>query len=439
MQQLYINNKGKAIFTISSLATNLFCISQFANICMATSWALETVLYAFIAIIACVAISRRRIPVHGYFAFQLILLLYFLAMIIAGLSTAGSISLAALISLVKNFVSDYAIFIFVVASASYTRKMKGYIGSAIVALSVLMIYNVNLTNITRIDTSTVHVMPLGLDIRGPVATSLGYISSMLFYLLMMEKDTFTHKWLWYVSMGFCGVVTLISGTRKVLLIIVIAVIMIPMLNTEINAAKANKILKVLFICVAVSIAIYFLLMKIPTLYEVLGRRLESAINMLMYEGSVEDRSMVIRYGLRDMAYEAITEKPVFGWGLNSFRYTINNTYKAKDANTFYYSHSNYTEMLVNGGIIAFLLYYLKYAWLLKGLYRIKKSQLASNNQRFHAKCYILLIFLVVVLDYWQITYSFPNLTMPCIMITAYVSMPEQNRVICQGKKSARRW
>ena len=118
--------------------------------------------------------------------------------------------------------------------------------------------------------------------------------------------------------------------------------------------SSHSINKMIIIMIFVFVVLYLgfrLLMSIPVFYNTIGFRIESLFDVLSngvkkknYYNSSEARYLLIEYGL-----EMFKEKPIFGTGLDSYRLLT--------PLSGYYAHNNFIELLVDGGIVGFGLYY----------------------------------------------------------------------------------
>lgn len=124
------------------------------------------------------------------------------------------------------------------------------------------------------------------------------------------------------------------------------------------------VVKVTLIFTVIVIALWIAIMKIPFLYESIGIRMEGLIETFSGEGG--DYSSRIREDLRQAAMDEWSKAPLFGYGLDSFKY-----YARDNLGHFYYSHCNYTELLYSGGIIYFVLYYAMFAKIFLNVFRKK--------------------------------------------------------------------
>jgi len=102
-------------------------------------------------------------------------------------------------------------------------------------------------------------------------------------------------------------------------------------------------------------------------------RLDILLNLVQGSGVV-DNSSLQRFHLIEIGWEKIRERPIFGHGINSFRYYYE-----------FYAHNNFIELLFGVGIIGFMIYYSIHVSIFRTLLR------NSNNNLF------LIAFLLILL------------------------------------------
>lgn len=101
-----------------------------------------------------------------------------------------------------------------------------------------------------------------------------------------------------------------------------------------------------------------------------------------------------------MGLEWFVKKPWFGYGLDGFRAMYANVYGVSQ--TAYYAHNNFIELLVDLGLVGFVLYYLLYVFIfIKGLKALKSKTKSS-------KFFFALFIALVVSEYARITYYVPQ-------------------------------
>ena len=119
---------------------------------------------------------------------------------------------------------------------------------------------------------------------------------------------------------------------------------------------AQDILKTIRIIAVASTMLFAIVtasFNIPTLYNVVGHRIETILSDKTNDGSYMERSEMKKIGL-----ELWTKRPSIGWGIHGF------AYKYKYINKIFYSHCDYVELLSCLGIIGTFLFYYPYAKIL---------------------------------------------------------------------------
>lgn len=174
-----------------------------------------------------------------------------------------------------------------------------------------------------------------------ITTSYIYLFS-----LYAAKEKKGKPWMAYLIVVLSLILSLITGSRKALLNLVLFTCMVMLFSKyDKNVIKnLGRILLVLAIAVVATV----LTLKIDFLYNIIGRRLVSLF--AYFSGDVaEDLSALRRDYMKDDAIALFLSHPIKGIGLNNFKYV---------ARYGTYAHSNYYELLCCLGIIGTLLYYI---------------------------------------------------------------------------------
>lgn len=157
-------------------------------------------------------------------------------------------------------------------------------------------------------------------------------------------------------------VILMTGSRKALFLLVLPILLYYMLAAE----KSNALHKLTVVATAL-LLIYSVIMTIEPVYNVLGVRVERLVES--FGGDAEDGSISSRRVLRDMGMRWFIERPILGYGMNTFEPMC-----GQATGQYWYSHNNFVEILVGTGIVGFITYYTLYLWLfLKSLKRRYKN------------------------------------------------------------------
>lgn len=218
------------------------------------------------------------------------------------------------------------------------------------------------------------------------SNSIGMIASYASLSSIYLAKKFGKKYYYIFIIPF-SLITLFSGSRKGFLIFAIGIILLLLFYS-------NNIRR--FLTTALSISIFFVFIykvvfDLPTLYNVIGKRLESLLNFIMGNTHLIDASMRTRKAMIDEAIMLIKEKPIMGYGHENFRLlSMFDTY----------SHNNYTEILVSTGIIGLCIYYSLPMFILV-LSIIKRIKLKDNEYNL----IIIYLLIILIMDIGIVSYS----------------------------------
>ncbi len=169
--------------------------------------------------------------------------------------------------------------------------------------------------------------------------------------LFIKKRTILYKILLYSCIVIFTIMLLLTGSRKALLFAVIGTILLLML-----AYQKEQILKRIILWFAIAgavVGLVYLLRSVPifgTIYKRFELLFETFFGETVYKPD-RVRERMVATGIEDFL-----DIPLFGKGAGR-SYTLFRTY----------SHNNFVELLMNYGVIGFLLYYIPYIALLAQL------------------------------------------------------------------------
>ncbi len=222
-----------------------------------------------------------------------------------------------------------------------------------VALYILFTMDLSQIGEDRIGVDTLNEYWNANDIGMKMCVGLG------FSLYFAIKNKSKWKRLFY---GVCTtlfiILGLFTGSRKALLMIMFLVVLVFWLK-----AKRHRFL-VLLSALAAAIGLYFLTINIESLYNVLGYRMEQMIEGL-FKGETEDGSFNHRQTMIELGWKWFCDKPLLGYGLSNFRILHKGTFGFET-----YSHNNFIEILVSGGVVGFAIYYSIYVYIFVKLWRL---------------------------------------------------------------------
>lgn len=191
-------------------------------------------------------------------------------------------------------------------------------------------------------------------------------------------------------------ITLCTGSRKALIIIVGTLLLFVIIYNGDHKRWRN-----IFFTMLVLFAVVCLILVNDDLYTLIGARMIRMFQELLGYKTTEN-SMSLRKEMIFNGLKWFSEKPILGYGLDGFAelYGQSTGWKV-------YSHCNFIEILVGGGIIGFLLYYFIYFYIIEKLRReiIRYQDLA--------KTYFFSIILILF---------FNNTALVCYSDVIYISM-----------------
>lgn len=184
----------------------------------------------------------------------------------------------------------------------------------------------------------------------------------------------------------------LSGGRKSLVIPIVFSYLLLCLKTDSKGRR--KIIKYTLVIAAIVLIIWNLITKIELFYNIIGYRMLFLLNGFTGKGFI-GASANIRATMRETAIEGWLRSPIWGHGFDSYKY-----YGEIVVGKFAYSHCNYTELLYNGGVILFLVYYYIHFTTIYKSVKYKKS-IPLQYRAFS----IAMIISLLVYDYGCVTYA----------------------------------
>lgn len=315
--------------------------------------------------------KKKRIAISYYFIISIIFILYNYLNAKTGFSINPNTSLKMINTLVTNFFILFIAFNYFVLRNDTKKVLSIIINatllfSAIVALrSLPYIFNKRLGSALGINANTLAIIS-------------GFALILAYY-----RYTLTKKKLDLVIIIYMLLIVLLTGSRKGLFVSILGPILLLLLQFK------RRRIKYLIIGAIITSTILILIMYIPALYSIIGFRIEAIINYILND-STEEASLRTRMSFVKLGWQYFKKEPWRGIGIDTFRH-LPGSYKT-------YSHNNFIEILVSGGIIGFTLYYLNYLIvLLKGLYVSRKCSGLSSL------C-LSLVIMILFLDYGMVSY-----------------------------------
>jgi len=187
-----------------------------------------------------------------------------------------------------------------------------------------------------------------------------------------------------------------------------AIILAPILLLSTISFKEVKLKNIVisFLTVAVLIKIFFTYMDFNYLNSVLDifeKRFAGLFHIL--EGGRGDASSGERAYLIKEGFNIFMDNPVFGTGLNTFRVFLGK-----------YAHNNYLELLVDVGMIGFVLFYAIYGIVFLEIKKMNKSKLRRYM--------LIMVIILLLMDLATVSY-FNKLILLVLLYIYFVAKNNQ--------------
>lgn len=196
------------------------------------------------------------------------------------------------------------------------------------------------------------------------------------FLYFMYMYFYGKRFVYLIIAAIVFVITFLLGARKSIITLVIGMIM---MLFKLNATSRVKLLTLSVIFIVL------LIIYIPPEY--LSFVSERLAQLNFFENKVEDldKSDTIRALLLERGFVYWLQSPFIGNGYYNFSQLL-----LKDCGFAWYSHNNFLEALVGGGVVGFILYYRLYFNILKDCLKRKL--------KFDIIYYIFIVMVVLLFN-----------------------------------------
>ncbi len=184
------------------------------------------------------------------------------------------------------------------------------------------------------------------DIVGYNSNYTAVYCVMALLIMLNETKELSHSWFAFPLLALYGVIVLMTGSKKGILG-VLSGVSIYLFFTN----RGIKKIKALMIITCLAVVSVYAVMTIPSLYAVLGVRIEQMMDT--FQGNVNGNSTIERMLLIEQGIDIWKANPILGVGLVNFTF-----FQTVYPDTVgHYAHCNYVELLVDLGIIGTAIYY----------------------------------------------------------------------------------
>lgn len=216
----------------------------------------------------------------------------------------------------------------------------------IIKCFVFSAFILGLRMVLTIPLSLLLIQRLQIDYFGISANLIGAILSyaILFTIYIYYKSSQAlEKFVFLVIGIFLFVTSLLTGSRKVIIVILTGISIYYLLKS----VKWLHIIKNIFIVFNLTVILVYILIKNDLLYQIIGYRIESLLGFIINDSG--DNSLYTRNYLITIAKGLFEMSPFIGIGFGNFSVI---------SGTGLVAHNNYWELLCNLGLLGFLLYYI---------------------------------------------------------------------------------
>lgn len=343
----------------------------------------------------------RLLRLSPYLATSGLFLLYFLIHTCLGLTTNVRYSREYLVALTINLAALMCILCIVDSRAKIEAVLKTLIFAALaIWIYALIIDRSHLFSGSMGAKGATIPKPIfgGRYNHNNLPMFAGYAVLFLTYFRLKGRPV-PGTYFLYVFFLAC---VLMTGARKALMFTLIGLLAYPLLFSKKTEPYSNKTAKLLALVFCAAVAVYLLMFN-EWLYEMIGKRFAGAVSGLLggdfTESSARSRSRMITTALN-----AIREHFLLGIGLNNFR-TLEGSYNT-------WSHNNFLEIMVSGGILPLLIYYSFPVYAFLKLRKVKRDPMAGMF-------FTYLIYLVIH-DLLTITYTARNVGLMLGLTAAFL-------------------
>lgn len=238
------------------------------------------------------------------------------------------------------------------------------------------------------------------------ANTLAFVCSfgMIFSFIIIKIKKNRMIFLYSILMCLNAFFAILTASKKVYIYIGVffAVYFIVKSRTPI------KMIRNFLICVFSALVLAFILIKVEVLYELVGNRIITMLSGLM--GGETDGSTSFRLSLIQWGIEWFKAKPLFGNGIDCYKYLLGSNYSNLwTGSAGVYAHNNYIELLVDIGLIGTCIYYYLYMIIvIKSIRRMKdRDELARSS--------LAIIISLIITEFSQVSYFNPFLQLVLVL------------------------
>lgn len=190
---------------------------------------------------------------------------------------------------------------------------------------------------------------------------------------------------WNLFIVMSIVIIAVSMSRKAFVFLVVGIIMMLLLSNKDIAKRKGGFVKLLLVLLLVAAVVYYVASM--SMFSALFMRMEGFLSFL--RGGEGDNSTMVRSQIVKTGMVYFKAHPLLGIGMDNARFTNPGRI---------YLHNNYAELLTDGGIVGFIIYYSIYIYSGVMLFKNRK-----NKDREFSIVLVILV-LTLMMDYGMVSY-----------------------------------
>lgn len=208
------------------------------------------------------------------------------------------------------------------------------------------------------------------------------------YIIIKTKRIPVYSFLSFISL----IMLAASSSRKAIIILVVGILGYLIIKNHADRNFINKLLRIVLMILIALVMLYAI--SHLTIFSNLFTRLQSMMSFVTGSGSV-DYSTSARSRLISIGMDLFKKHPILGIGMDNAKIYGGIAFRIQD----YYLHNNYVELLADGGIVGFSLYYSMFVYFIYALIKYR-----DFNDEEYIFCVVLLI-VNLIMDYGMVSYD----------------------------------
>lgn len=379
-----LNKSSMLLFLIYMIAYNIF------------SYRKDTVILSEgILIILLLSISMYIFKVKKSIKIGTLGLFYFITLIYLICSMYWSIDENISFAKIKTLVLLMIFSMFLYNYFDSKKKIDIAVKFINISYVFLGIYTINKYGLLNFFSGSINER-IGSDISqiNVLGMSLAMGAILSFYYAFYKKNKF-----YYVFFIFLFIVSAFTESRKAFLIVIIGVILLVFMKN-----RVKHIFKTVILLILIFIVMKYII-SLPIFDGVIERFSGIFDSSKSLDASANIRSNMIEDGI-----QFFLQRPFIGYGYDCFRVLAYGTY----------SHNNYIEMLINGGIIGFTIYYIPYLYLIINFFK----KICKHDDI--SILFFILLIIQLIMDFAQVSYYSKLIYINFAIYFAYIDLDKNS-------------